>query len=208
MPRPSVEAERRDQLLRATCQVIAESGVRDLRMSDVAGRAGVSTGTVHYYFDSKQDLIHAAFEDNFRSSLDRRAAVLQSGDDPLTLLERVIGSYAPTDQESIAAWRVWAELWVHALQEPELRALNETLYGDWRRMIVDLVRAAQDDGQLGDGDPVEIANSVIAMIDGLAIQVLLGSKDMTGERMRATCRAYLRGLTVSRGLTGARPPWR
>lgn len=195
MPRPSVEAERKDQLLRATCAVIAESGIRDLRMTDVAKQAGVSSGTVHYYFDSKQALIHAAFEYNFRHSLQRRVDLLATGGDALTLLGRVVASYAPDDQDSVAAWRVWAELWVHGLREPELRALNETIYGEWRDIVAGLVRDAQNQGLLVAGDAVQIANTIVAMIDGLAIQVLLGSRDMTLPRMRETCLAYLRGLS-------------
>ncbi|HEY4456662.1 MAG TPA: TetR/AcrR family transcriptional regulator [Pseudonocardiaceae bacterium] len=194
MPRPSVEAERKDQLLRATCAVIAESGIRDLRMTDVAKQAGVSSGTVHYYFDSKQALIHAAFEYNFRDSLQRRVDLLTTGGDALTLLERVVTSYAPADPDSVAAWRVWAELWVHGLREPELRALNETIYGEWRAIVVGLVRDAQDQGLLVPGDAVQVANTIVAMIDGLAIQVLLGSRDMTLARMRETCRAYVNAL--------------
>lgn len=194
MPRPSVEAERKDQILRATCQVIAEAGIRDLRMTDVARRAGISSGMIHYYFDSKQELMRAAFEYNFRHSLERRTAMLQGGGDPLTLLERVIESYAPAEPDSVAAWRVWAELWVHGLHEPELQEINESIYGDWRRIVAGLVRDAQDHALIGDGDPVEIANTIVAMIDGLAIQVLLGSRNMTVDRMRATCRAYLRDL--------------
>jgi AcrR family transcriptional regulator len=191
-----VEAERKDQLLRATCAVIAESGIRDLRMTDVAKQAGVSSGTVHYYFDSKQALIHAAFEYNFRHSLQRRVDLLATGGDALTLLGRVVASYAPDDQDSVAAWRVWAELWVHGLREPELRALNETIYGEWRDIVVGLVRDAQNQGLLVAGDAVQIANTIVAMIDGLAIQVLLGSRDMTLARMRETCLAYLRGLSA------------
>lgn len=194
MPRPSVEAERKDQLLRATCAVIAESGIRDLRMTDVANKAGVSSGTVHYYFDSKQALIHAAFEHNFRHSLQRRVELLATGGDALTLLERVVVSYAPADPDSVAAWRVWAELWVHGLREPELRALNEAIYGEWRAIVVGLVRDAQDQGLLVPGDAVQVANTIVAMIDGLAIQVLLGSRDMTLARMRETCRGYVNAL--------------
>ena len=197
MPRPSVEAERKDQILRATCAVIAESGIRDLRMTDVATHAGISAGTVHYYFDSKQDLIHAAFEYNFRHSMQRRVDILATGGDALTLLARVVESYAPADQESVAAWRVWAELWVHGLREPQLRELNETIYGEWRDIVIGLVRAAQDQGQLASGDAVPIANTIVAMIDGLTIQVLLGSRDMTVSRMHETCLAYLRGLSGS-----------
>jgi AcrR family transcriptional regulator len=194
VPRPSVEAERKAQILRATCAVIAEAGIHDLRLTDVARRAGVSSGTIHYYFDSKQALLHAAFEHNFRHSLERRAAVLASGGDPLDLLTRLVESYAPLDVESVAAWRVWAELWVHGLRQPELQELNESIYGEWRRTVVGLVRDAQDQGLLRAGDPVLVANTVVAMIDGLAIQVLLGSRNMTVDRMRVTCRAYLDSL--------------
>jgi AcrR family transcriptional regulator len=194
VPRPNVEAERKAQILDATCAEIADSGVRDLRLADVATRAGVSSGTVHYYFDSKQALLHAAFEHNYRRSLERRAAVLAGGGNPLELLIRLVESYAPVDAESVSAWRVWTELWVHGLREPELQELNETIYGDWRRTVVGLLRDAQDQGLVVDGDPVRMANSAVGMIDGLAIQVLLGSHNMTAERMRSTCRAYLEGL--------------
>lgn len=194
MPRPSVSAERRAQILGATCAEIAESGVRDLRLTDVATRAGVSSGTIHYYFDSKQALLHAAFEYNYQHSIDRRAAILAAGGNPLELLTRLVESYAPLDADGVAAWRVWTELWVHGLREPELQELNETIYGDWRRTVVGLLRDAQDQNLIVDGDPVQLANTVVGMIDGLAIQVLLGSHNMTVDRMRTTCRAYLDGL--------------
>ncbi|HEX4225321.1 MAG TPA: TetR family transcriptional regulator C-terminal domain-containing protein, partial [Pseudonocardiaceae bacterium] len=139
---------------------------------------------------------HAAFEYNFRHSLQRRVEILATGGDALTLLERVVESYAPADPDSVAAWRVWAELWVHGLREPELRELNETIYGEWREIVVGLVRAAQEQGLLVQGDALQIANTIVAMIDGLAIQVLLGSRNMTMARMRETCRAYLRGLAT------------
>ena len=196
MPRPSVEAERKDQIQRATCEVIAAKGIRELRMTDVAKQAGVSAGTIHYYFDSKQALIHAAFEDNFRHSMQHRKDILAGGGNALALLERVVESYAPADAESVSAWRVWAELWVHGLREPELRELNEAIYGEWREIVVGLVRDAQNQGLLVAGDAVQIANTIVAMIDGLAIQVLLGSRDMTLARMRETCLAYLRGLAA------------
>ena len=43
MPRPSVEAERKAQILASTCKVIASEGFRHLRVSDVAKDAGVSS---------------------------------------------------------------------------------------------------------------------------------------------------------------------
>jgi AcrR family transcriptional regulator len=194
MPRPSVEAERKDQILRATCQVIAELGYVNLRVSDVAKQAGISGGTVHYYFDSKRDLVHAAFEYNFARSLERRRWILDSPDDPVARLRLVIDSYLPLDAETVAAWRVWAALWTEGLWEPNLQELNERMYGEWRRLVAGIIRDGQDSGQVRGGDPVQLANILIAMIDGMAFQVLLGSQNMTVQRMKATCLAYVEDL--------------
>ena len=80
---------------------------------------------------------------------------------------------------------------VEGLQEPDLRELNEDFYGQWRRLVAGIIRAGQDAGVIRDGSSIELANMLIAMIDGLAIQVLLGSKSMTAERMRSTCLAFI-----------------
>jgi AcrR family transcriptional regulator len=197
MPRPSVEAERKDQILRATCQVIAEQGFVNLRVSDVARQAGVSGGTVHYYFDSKRELAHAAFEYNFTRSLERRRWILDSPDDPITRLRFVIDSYLPVDAETVEAWRVWAALWSEGLREVNLQELNERMYGEWRRLVTGIIRDGQDNGQVRGGDPVQFANTLIAMIDGMAFQVLLGSQNMTAQRMRATCLAYVDDLRAT-----------
>ncbi|MGH3648880.1 MAG: TetR/AcrR family transcriptional regulator [Micromonosporaceae bacterium] len=194
MPRPSVEVERREQILRAACQVIAETGIRALRVADVAKRAGTSSGTVHYYFATKRDLVHAAFVFNFEHSIARRRPMLDSHHTPAQRLRAFVESYLPDDAETVRAWRVWAELWVEAIREPDLQEVNERVYGEWRRLVAGIVRDGQDHGVFRDGDAVQLANALIAMIDGLAIQVLLGSPSMTPQRMRAVCDGFLRDL--------------
>jgi AcrR family transcriptional regulator len=195
MPRPSVETERKDQILRATCRVIAQQGYSHLRVSDVARQAGVSGGMVHYYFDSKRDLVHAAFEHNFARSLARRRSILESPDDPLTRLRSVVDSFLPSAEETVDAWRVWVALWAEGLREPDLQELNERMYGEWRRVVVGIIRDGQDQAQLRRGDPLLYANMLIAMIDGMALQVLLGSHAMSVQRMKSTCLAFVTSLT-------------
>ena len=196
MPRPSVEAERREQILAAACDAVAEMGFKSLRIADVARRAGTSTGTVHYYFDTKTELMRAAFEWNFTRSLERRRHLLHEQEDPLQRLRSFVESYIPGDEETVRAWRVWAELWVEALHDTELQELNEQVYGEWRRLVAGIVRDGQDAGLFRDEDPVLVANALIGMIDGLALQVLLGSRSMTLDRMRAVCEQTFRSLTT------------
>lgn len=196
MPRVSVEAERREQIIAAACAVISEKGFKSLRVADVARRAQTSTGTVHYYFDTKRDLMHAAFEANFTSSIERRQHLLDSEEDAATRLRAFVESYLPDDETTIAAWHVWAELWVEALHDPDLQGLNERVYGDWRRTVAQIIRDGQEAGLLRGGDPMLLANGLIGMIDGLSLQVLLGSRSMDVGRMRAVCAEVLAGFGV------------
>jgi AcrR family transcriptional regulator len=195
MARPSVEAERREQILGAACEVVAEAGFKSLRIADVAERAGMSTGTVHYYFTTKSDLIRAAFEWNFLRSQERRAPLFEQHADPRERLRSIVESYLP-GESTRQSWHVWLELWVEALHDVDLQELNERVYGEWRRTVAGIVRDGQAAGQFRDGDPVLLANGLVGMIDGLSLQVLLGSRSMTADRMRMVCDQIIELLDV------------
>lgn len=205
MARPSVEAERREQILAAACTTLAETGLTGLRVSDVAKSAGVSSGTVHYYFTSKKELVNAAFEYNFTNSLQRRQWLMAAenvhaadSDDPIGLLRDIVDSYLPDgDTSTLTAWRVWADLWAEGMRDVELQEMNERLYGRWRQLVADVICRAQELGHARDGDPVRMADMLISMIDGLAMQALLHSQHVTNQRMRDLCRAFINHMVNS-----------
>ncbi|MGU3497603.1 TetR/AcrR family transcriptional regulator [Mycobacterium sp. C31M] len=191
MPRPSVEAERRPQILAAACAVIASAGIPALRLSDVAREAGVSSGTVHYYFETKREVIAAAFEFNLADSLARRQELLASDKDHLAVLHDLVESYLPNDELSVRAWKVWLALWAEGSRDPVLQEINDRLYGQWRDVVAGVIQQAQDEGLARPGDAAAQANMLIGMLDGLAVQVVLGSPSMSLELMRRTCHDFI-----------------
>ncbi|MGW0039020.1 TetR/AcrR family transcriptional regulator [Gordonia sp. NPDC003376] len=197
MPRPNVEALRREQILSAACEVIADIGMQSLRMADVAERAGVSSGTIHYYFESKRDVINAAFELNYERSLQSRRELLEAGHtDALRTLRRLAISYLPMTDDSIRAWRVWAELWAQGMRDETLQEINSRLYGQWRDLVRSLVATGQRRGQIVDGDAVEFADNLVAMIDGMSIQNLMRLHEMPLDRMLERVHAYVDALAT------------
>ncbi len=191
MSRPSVEALRREQILTSTCEVVAKRGVAALRISDVAKDVGFSTGTIHYYFDDKESLLRAAFAYNVRHSIARRKDLLASTANPLELLVKYVDSYLPDDRETLKAWRVWAEFWAISIRDAHLQSVIDVLDIDWRAATVRIIRQGQAEGLIRDGDPLQFTNMLIAMIDGLAIQVLANSKEMDLSTMRDTLHAFI-----------------
>lgn len=196
MARPSAVAERRHEILEATCVVVAERGFRDLRIADVAKRAGYSTGTVHYYFDSKEELLKEAFRFQYEQSVGRREGYFQEDDDPVTRLRKLCDGYLPTSTQTIQSWRVWLELWVSALANQSLGEINDIYYGDWRQTVLEAAIAGKAQGLITIQDPVAFADAFVGMLDGLAIQVLIGSGHMTAERMRKTCTSFIDSIVA------------
>ncbi|MGV9796752.1 TetR/AcrR family transcriptional regulator [Mycobacterium sp. NPDC003449] len=191
MPRPSVEAERRPQILAAACAVIASVGIPALRLSDVAKEAGVSSGTVHYYFETKREVIAAAFEYNLADSLARRQKLLASGKDGVAILHDLVESYLPNDEQSVRAWKVWLALWAEGSRDPVLQEINDRLYGQWRDVVAEVLKNAQHEGLTRDGDPEVQANMLIGLLDGLAVQVVLKSPGMPLDLMRRICDDFI-----------------
>ncbi|TYL45694.1 TetR family transcriptional regulator [Nocardioides sp. BGMRC 2183] len=195
MARPSVEAERRDQIMRSACKVIATRGVLGLRVSDVARDAGVSPGIVHYYFDSKLELIRAAFENNFDRSLDRRAVIFDNrSDHAVEVLTALVDSYSPVDEETIEAWHVWIELWAAALQDDELKLVHDRAYSRWAERIEGLIIAGQARGELAPGDSTALAHHLMGLLDGLSVQALLGSHGMTATKVQSICASLIASM--------------
>src|SRR6476646_7155233 len=56
-PRPKVDHLRKPQIIAAAAEVLYERGLFDTRIGDIAERAGTSSPTILYYFESKDRLI-------------------------------------------------------------------------------------------------------------------------------------------------------
>jgi AcrR family transcriptional regulator len=184
-PRPNVEEARRRQILEAACEAIAERGFAAVRISDVAAKANTSTGTVHYYFDNRQDVLRQALRFAFEQSLSRQLMELGKLRSPRRRLVRLIELNLPGADQVTQEWIIWMEFWLEAVHHPEMRPVNEDLYGRWRKVVADIIVAGQAAGDFkSDADPDSLANRFVALMDGLAIQVLLHSSEMTVTKMR------------------------
>jgi TetR/AcrR family fatty acid metabolism transcriptional regulator len=63
--------ERGELILQAAEAEFTEKGYRDTSMDEIAARVGVAKGTVYLYFPSKQDLVFALIEREFKMFLEK-----------------------------------------------------------------------------------------------------------------------------------------
>jgi len=192
MSKPSVEFERRQLIISATRQVMVTRGLNQLRIADVAKAAKLSSGIIHYYFATKEDLVRETFEQSFDESLRRREKIFERDLPAGQRLVALIDSYIPRDEVTIEAWHVWLQLWAGALRDEGLCRINEIAYEKWRNLISIVILEGHAVGTLTSSDPEGAANALVALIDGLAVQVLLQSPTIDAKMMSEICTQFLR----------------
>ena len=73
-----VDDPRKLEILRATWRLIAERGYHEVRVSDIARACGTSSGTVHYHFPGKRDVLVEALRHCVDQAFERQSAELRS----------------------------------------------------------------------------------------------------------------------------------
>ena len=168
MRKTTVE-ERRIEILETTCQVVIERGFAATRVSDVANKLGVSTGLIHYHFESKDQLLAAAFQHAASADLARVLAEIASAESPLDKLDKVFRLYSPAEAES--GWMLWIDGWGEALRSPELKRISQDLDLHWKEALESVILEGVAKGSFTCADPPGAAWRLAALLDGLGVQV-------------------------------------
>ncbi len=186
-PRPKLDHLRKPQIVNAAADVIYERGLLDTRISDIAERAGTSSPTILYYFESKDRLFEEVVEHSDREFYERltegQARHDRAADKLVHLIEET--SLGPG---GINDYTLWMEMWVRARRDRTVRNNYFRLNLRERKLIADIVREGQANEEFRrDADPEEFALVLSGLMDGLGVQVTLGQPDVTPERMVARC---------------------
>ena len=181
-----VDDDRKRSILEATWRLIAERGYHVVRVSDIAQVCGTSTGTVHYYFPGKQDVLVAALKYCVEQAFARQSVELKAIDDARGRLLRLIDMQLPQPGGVHNEWLIWLQFWTEAATRPELRPIHNEFYARWLDTVVKIFRRGQRQGVFrSDLDPKYVGLRFTALTDGAAIKVLTGAAGMTVDRMRA-----------------------
>ena len=183
--------DRHQEILDAAARVITDRGLAETRISDIAEQAGVSPGLILYYFESKDRLLAEALtfaNDQFYLRTSREIRRIPSARDQLRrVIDLSVPGFLP-EYGRLDEWALWIEVWVRALRDPEMAKDREALDQRWRSQLAEIIRGGLGAGEFSmSEDPDELALRIAALIDGLAIQVIMDDSEVTTERMHRTC---------------------
>ena len=199
MPKVGMEPLRRRALIDATISAIGERGSLDVTMSEIAGRAGVSSALAHHYFGAKDELLQATMRHLLAElNADTRQA-LAATETPHQRVSAVIAVSFSDKQfqpETIAAW---LSFYVEAQKTTALRRLLR-IYA--RRLHSNLMSGLSPLMPPAAAD--HAAEGIAALIDGLYIRRALKDGTPNAASAIALVEDYLE--TRLSGFRGSRRP--
>lgn len=185
MPKKVDHTERREAFLQAAYRIIKRHGFAGVTVRAVAKEAGFTTGALVHYVDSMDQLLVEASE---YSARDVRARMLQAEAlaDPLVSLREVLYLALPSDEDKRGNWNYFLGFWERSVYNAAVRKVTHLRYSEWIKRCARLVRRAKAAGDLPhDLDIAQAARASVALIDGIAIQVLRSGQPLSPRDQRA-----------------------
>lgn len=155
----------RMRLMEASAGLLRECRFADLRVEDVAQRAGVSVGTFYLYFDGKHDLFVELVRE-FSERLRRRLADADSGKGPVRIrLMQRLSAYLDFVSENPAGFLHYRDGGAIDTNLGPLATWATKLHAaDLEQLVADGIAS----GELVDGDPQLLSQALVGVIQHIA----------------------------------------
>ena len=178
--------ERRQAIIDATLAVARRQGLGATTVRDVATEMGTSSGLIHHYFASMDEVLAAAFEHAAGGDLAKARAAIDAAGGPAAQLDAFIESYAPVQ----ADWtmQLWLDAWAEAARRPALQAVSRRLNLEWQSLVRGVIERGVAGGVFTTDDPEAAAWRLLSVLDGLTMQVVAHDALITRDDVLAWTR--------------------
>ncbi len=190
----------RDRIARACWRLVADQGIAAISLRQIAAEMAVTTGFLTRYFDAKQPLLMHALA-RASDTLAARAEAVVGDSDPQHI-HAMMQALLPDDEESRLAWHFWLAMGGMQAAHTDFRAAHQHFPDRLRRVLVAVLRQAQQAGQLpAQCYPAWEADLLLAGVSGLCAQ-MIATPERFGD---AKCQALLTMLVLRIGTQGSPP---
>jgi AcrR family transcriptional regulator len=169
-------ADRREAIVEATLAVMLRKGMAATTVRDVASQMGTSSGLIHHYVSSMDELLAAAFDRAATQDLQLTRDAMAAGRSPVERLQIFFATYARAEQDW--AFQLWLDAWAEAARRPAVQAASRRLNVAWQELLVETIRDGVDDATMTCADPDGAAWRILSLLDGLSLQAVAHRVDI------------------------------
>jgi len=197
MPRKSIAPQRRKQIINALFRCLADKGHESVTVKDIAKKANLHYGVIHYYFKSKDDIV-SALSESIVTKYDR--LLVEHTQSARSASEKVEAALDFLVDEFIfnrRLNRVFYNLVQMAFEHKTVRSALRKQLRAYRNRIAEVVEDGIQNGEFASHDAAESARLMVALIEGMALQWVIEPKALNRDEVRK-----LIGGAIGRRLNG------
>jgi AcrR family transcriptional regulator len=188
---PEIQEFRRKALIEATIASLARHGVAHTTVRMICAAAGISPGLLTHYYESKDELMAAAFAHLF-GEVTRKVQKLQAkaGDTAYARLKSMPAGIFSASVCNASNRHAFLAFWHEIRFSKPVRDGNRRLDSDYTaRMQALFAAAAAEQGQTIDSESAAIG--YIALVDGLWLELSIDDRAVSHERAIHLCCDYI-----------------
>jgi len=169
------------RILEATVALIAEKGIQNITLDQVAQRAELSKGGLVHYFPGKDKLIESAVADFFRKIFERGREIRDRIDNPLKQLLSYTWLYNKNDPDLLVGYRLFFDIMSIASRDRRYRQVLQDFVENWITLLKASISRGIAAGDFQVRDVEETARSVSAVYQGVASRWFLDPENHSDE---------------------------
>ncbi len=186
--------DRRSDVIAATLRVIARDGLDKTSMRAISHELGCSTGVLTHYFRDKEEMLDVVLAE-LMAVIEEQRSHFHLSETGLDQYVDYICELLPNSEPQILWWKVWFAFTIASFVQHQQFDHNHRFYESIRANWSETFRDLISNGSIrSDLDPVNEADALLAVIDGLGVQVLISPAYLTIERQRRLLQTHFNRL--------------
>ena len=195
MPKVGMEPIRRQQLIEATLESVAEVGLHATTINSISKRAGLSSGIISHYFGGKQGLIEATVRfllNSLKTSLISKTQQHCSAEERLMF---IVEANFSVIQQQTSSTKTWLSFWAQSMHDEQLHRLQTV---NAKRLYSNLAFSFKT--LMPENDAKRAAKLAAGMIDGLWLRAVLSkASEQEFKQAEQLAKHYVSSLILSCG---------
>ena len=178
-----VVGDKETEIIVAAFRCIAEVGIAATSTRAVARRARLNQGSIHYYFQSKEELLLGVLRRLMIHKTAIGRTIRQSGLTPTQKIYCLLRSgtnFMQHGEEVV----VTVTLWAHAVtQDGTWTNTYRALFDEFRAELVAMIDEGVASGEFRNADSKVVAETIIMAVQGIGMHYLISPQDFAGQSL-------------------------
>lgn len=199
MPKPDVSDQRKEEILNAAREIFARKPLKDVKIQDIARKAGLSVGGVYWYFKGKDEIIHALLLQNAEANITALKSLSEMDTSALMRLQKFFEQVLASTEGVSELYITGAKYQSMSSPTPETRAAMQRIAAGYHSGLEAIIEQGIARGEFVQVNPQDAAMALIGAYEGLMLLWVMSPKTMRlKESMQTAAQLLFSGLSVVR----------